>query len=99
MRLDPLALGTTARSWDEQHLDLQAAGRQVGAADPAPFTAAVSATASRFAATWGRFATALGTQCEEQADGLRTALAEALEADHVSGLSLDVLQSLTREVR
>lgn len=99
MQVDPLALGSTARAWDEQHLDLQAAGRQVGAADASSFTAAVGATAARFAATWGRFATALGDHCEEQADGLRTALAEALEADHVSGLSLDMIQSLTREVR
>jgi hypothetical protein len=99
MKVDPLALGGAARAWDEQHLDLQAAGRQVGAADSSPFTAAVSGTAARFATTWGRFAAALGDQCEEQADGVRTALDEALDADHVTGLALDLVRAATREVR
>ena len=99
MKADPLALGSTARAWDEQHLDLQAAGRQVAGADASPFTSAVSGTASRFATTWGRFATALGDRCEAQADGLRTTLDEVLEADHVSGIDLQVLRAATREVR
>ena len=99
MRVDPLAVGAVARSWDEQHLDLEAAGRQVGRADPGPFTAAVSGTAARFATTWSRLATTLGDDCETEADGLRTALEEILRADHTSGLGLDLIRAATREVR
>lgn len=99
MHVDPLAVGAVARSWDEQHLDLEAAGRQVGRADAGPFTAAVSGAAARFAATWSRFATALGDDCEAQADGLRNALEEILRADHTSGLGLDLIRGATREVR
>ena len=99
MNVDPLTVGATARGWDEQHLDLQAAGRQVATADASPFTAAVTGTASRFATTWGRLATTLGDRCEDQADGLRTALDEILDADHTSGLGLDLIRAATRELR
>ena len=99
MELDPVSVGATARAWDEQHLDLHAAGRQVGGADAGPFTPAVAATAARFAAAWARSTEALGDECETRADGLRTALEEVLAADHRSGTSLEVIRSATREVR
>lgn len=99
MEVDPLALGAAGRAWDEQHLDLQAAGRQLGSADAGPFTAAVTGTAARFATTWSRFATALGDRCEHQADGVRSSLDEVLEADHVSGIELMLIRAATGEVR
>jgi hypothetical protein len=99
MEVDPFAVGATARAWDEQRLDLQAAGRQVGAADAGPFTAGVAPAAARFAATWSRVTSALGDECEVQADGLRTSLDEILRADRQSGTTLDLIRAATREVR
>lgn len=99
MEVDPFAVGATARAWDEQHLDLEAAGRQIGGADAGPFTPAVAATAARFAATWSRFTRALGDECETRADGLRTSLEEILAADHESGITLEVIRAAAREVR
>jgi hypothetical protein len=45
----PVSMGATAGSWDEQHLDLQAAAGQLGAAPTGGFTAGVAGAAARFA--------------------------------------------------
>lgn len=77
----PLTLAATARSWDEQHLDLDAAAGQVEGAPTGGFTSGVSGAAARFAAAWARHTTELGTTAEARADGLRTSAADFSATD------------------
>jgi hypothetical protein len=81
MELDPFEISRVARAWDEQHLDLSAAGHQIGGAASGGFTAGVAAGAARFATGWGRTVEAMGQTCEARADSMRAAVRLALEAD------------------
>jgi hypothetical protein len=84
MEVMPVSVGTASQAWDEQHLDLVAASRQIDRAGTGGFTPAVAGSASRFTEAWTRFATDLGTQCEARADGLRTAIADYLLTDELT---------------
>ena len=84
MEVVPVSVVVASRAWDEQHLDLVAAARQIDRAGTDGFTAAVSGTASRFSGAWTRFADDLGTVCESRADGLRTAITEYVATDDLS---------------
>ena len=99
MEVVPVSVGVASRAWDEQHLDLAAASRQVERAGTDGFTAAVSGTASRFSGAWTRFAADLGTDCEARADGLRAAIAEYVASDDLSFHELVALGSYLAEVR
>jgi len=99
MDVVPASIGQASRAWDEQHLDMAAAGEQIGGATTGGFTDAVSGTASRFVTTWQRHATDLATQAEGEADGLRTALADYLQTDQSVGVEHMVLQGYLTEVR
>lgn len=99
MEVVPVSVGRAARAWDEQHLDLAAAGRQLAAASSAGFTAGVAGAASRFASTWRRHTEALAAQAEASADGLRRVMADYVSTDRSTGGQLLVLQSHLREHR
>ena len=79
----PFTMGMTARSWDEQHLDLQATSGQVASAPTGGFTSGVAASAARFATTWQRHVAELGVIAEARADGLRSSAADYVETDNL----------------
>lgn len=81
MDVIPVSVGCAAQAWDEQHLDLTAASRQVGAAPSGGFTGAVSGSATRFATTWERHTTAIARDAEVRADSLRRTIADYLATD------------------
>lgn len=95
----PVSLGLTARSWDEQHLDLRAAGGQVGAAPTGGFTAGVAGAAARFASTWQRHVVELAATAETRADGLRVSAADYARTDEVVAGSHLLLDTVLREER
>lgn len=99
MELDPFEIGRVARAWDEQHLELAAAGHQIGSATSRGFTPAVAACAARFATAWGRAAEAMGETCEVRADSMRTAVRLALEADGGADADLTGVLSAIAERR
>lgn len=99
MELDPVEIGRVARAWDEQHLELSAAGHQIGSAASGGFTAAVAPSAARFAIGWGRTAEAIGQTCETRADSMRTAVRVALEADGDARADLDKILGAIAERR
>jgi hypothetical protein len=81
MDVVPYSMGTTARAWDEQHLDLQAAGGQIAEAPTSGFTTGVAGAAARFASAWQRHTTELGDTAETRADGLRTSADDYRQTD------------------
>lgn len=99
MDVVPASVGVASRAWDEQHLDLAAASRQIDGAGTGGFTAAVSGTASRFIGAWTRHAAGLGTDCEARADGLRTAITDYLATDELSFDDLVALGGYLTEAR
>ena len=100
MEVVPFAMGTTARAWDEQHLDLQAAAGQIADAPTGGFTAGVAGAAARFASAWQRHAADLGDTAEARADGLRTSAADYLRTDQgVASDSFLILDVVLREAR
>jgi hypothetical protein len=99
MEVVPVSVGVASRSWDEQHLDLAAASRQIDRAGTAGFSDPVAGAASRFTGAWTRFAANLGTECEARADGLRAAIGDYLRSDDVSFHDLLALGSYLREIR
>ena len=99
MELDPARVGRVARAWDAQHLDLAAAGHQIGGASAGGFTPAVVGAASRFAITWARAAAQLGDRCESEADSMRTSVRLALDADHASAAQTDRTMREVAELR
>lgn len=99
MELVPVSVGETARGWDEQHLDLDAAAGQVGSAGTRGFTTAVAGNATRFVTDWERHVRALGTACEGRADGLRQVITDFLATDEATGLDFVLLGSATVEER
>lgn len=99
MQVVPLSVGRTARSWDEQHLDLAAAAAQLGAAPTSGFTDAVAGAAARFASTWQRHVAALADRAESRADGLRSALEDYLRTDEAVAHDQVALLTFLPEVR
>ena len=99
MELDPAHVGRVARAWDEQRLDVAAAGHQVGGASARGFSPAVSGAATRFATTWGRATADLGDRCGAEADSMRTSVRIALDADGTSAAGLGVDLDAIAELR
>ena len=99
MELDPKHVGRVARAWDEQHLEVAAAGHQVGGASGRGFSPAVSGAATRFATSWGRATADLGDRCESKADSMRTSVRLALEADGASAADLGSVLDSIAELR
>ena len=99
MQVVPLSVGRTARSWDEQHLDVAAAAGQIGAAPTGGFTDAVAGAAARFVSTWERHVSALADQAEACADGLRSALEDYLRTDQAADQDQLALLVLLHEIR
>jgi len=99
MEVVPVSVGVASRSWDEQHLDLAAASRQIDRAATGGFTSGVSGPAARFTGAWTRFATGLGVDCETRADGLRTAIREYVETDDLTFHEVLALGRYVTEVR
>lgn len=99
MEVVPVSVGVASRAWDEQHLDLAAAARQIDEAGTSGFTAAVSGTASRFSGAWTRFAGDLGASCESRADGLRAAISEYVATDDLTFHELLALGAYLTEAR
>lgn len=99
MEVVPVSVGRAAQAWDEQHLDLQAAGKQVAGAGSGGFTSAVSGTAARFLAAWERHVTALGDTSEVRADGLRVAVTDYLATDQAAFDRLVALAPFAHEER
>jgi hypothetical protein len=99
MQAVPFAMGVTARSWDEQHLDLQAGAGQVAAAPVGGFTTGVAGAAARFAGVWQRHVTELAASAETRADGLRASAADYARTD--DGVAADhlLLDTVLREDR
>lgn len=99
MEARPFAMGMTARAWDEQHLDLQAASGQVGSAPTGGFTSGVAGAAARFAATWQRHVAELGATADARADGLRSSAADYVETDNLVATDHLFLDTALREER
>ncbi|GAA5154384.1 hypothetical protein GCM10023340_37860 [Nocardioides marinquilinus] len=99
MEVVPVSVGEAARAWDEQHLDLQAASRQIGAAGTGGFTAAVSGPAARFVAAWERHTRTVGQTCDDTADGLRVSIRDFLATDDATAADLLALTPYTTEER
>lgn len=99
MDVVPVSVGRVAQAWDEQHLDVTAASRQVGAAPTAGFTGAVAGSASRFATTWERHTAALAGDAETRADSLRRVIADYLATDGAAATDLILLASYVGERR
>jgi hypothetical protein len=99
MEVMPVSVGRTSRAWDEQHVDVTAAARQLGAAVTTGFTDGVAGAAARFASTWQRHTTELAVEAEARADALRTAIADYLATDRAVGLDVLALRSYLVEQR
>ena len=99
MDLDPVEIGRVARAWDEQHLELAAAGHQIGGAAAAGFSASVAGAARRFATGWGRATAAMGEKCEERADSMRSSVRLAVGADNEAAEGLVSIQAAVAEGR
>ena len=99
MEIVPASVGVASRGWDEQHLDVAAASRQIGGMATAGFTPAVSGVAARFATSWERFTDTLGDDCEARADGLRTAIRDYIGSDDAQGMHLILLMGHLQELR
>lgn len=94
-----LTLGVTARAWDEQHLDVDAAAEQVASAPTSGFTAGVAGTAARFTAAWRRHTAELAATAETRADGLRTTAADLRGTDLQVARDTFLLDAVLREER
>jgi hypothetical protein len=99
MEVVPTTVGVASRGWDEQHLDVAAASRQIGRATTSGFTPAVAGVASWFTTNWERFTDGLGSDCEERADGLRAAIRDYVGSDEAQGTRLILLMPYLQEVR
>jgi hypothetical protein len=95
----PVSMGATAGSWDEQHLDLQAAAGRLGAAPTGGFTAGVAGAAARFAVAWQRHVSELGATAESRADGLRASAADYAGTDDVVAADHLLLDTVLQEDR
>jgi hypothetical protein len=99
MEVVPVSVGVASRGWDEQHLDVAAASRQIGGASTSGFTSSVSGAASRFTTGWQRFTDTLGNDCEARAEGLRAAIRDYVASDDARGLQLLQLMAFLQEER
>jgi hypothetical protein len=99
MEAAPFTMGMTARSWDEQHLDLQAAAGQVASAPTSGFTSGVAGVAARFATTWQRHVADLAAVAEARADGLRSTAVDYVETDNLVATNQLFLDTALREER
>jgi hypothetical protein len=99
MEIVPLSVGDASRAWDERHIDLESAAKQVEKAATSGFTPAVSGAAARFTGEWKRHVDAIATQAEGHADGLRGVISAYLQAEGVTDQNFYVLQSYLVEVR
>ena len=99
MEVVPISVGAASRAWDEQHLELDAAGHQVSGADTGGFTPAVGGAATRFTSAWSRFVGAAADECEDRADGLRTAIRDYVTSDGQVGSDLLLLRTYLQERR
>ena len=99
MEIVPMSVGDASRAWDERHIDLESAARQVGSANTGGFTSAVSGTAARFAGEWKRHVDAIATQAEGHADGLRSVISAYLRAEGATDQNFYYLSTFLREVR
>ena len=93
------SVGRASRAWDQQHLDLTAAARQIGEAPTAGFTDGVAGAAARFTTTWSRHTDRLAADAEVRADGLRTTIRDFLATDAAVGLDAIVLLGYVTEQR
>ena len=82
-----------ADAWDEQHLELAAAARQLASAPTGGFTPAVAGSAEAFADAWQQHAAGLSRQAERLAEALRAAVADYLVTDDAAGDRQLLLQS------
>lgn len=98
MQLVPVSVGKVAGSWDEQHLDVYAAARQIGQAAQG-FSPAVATAARRFVAAWEQHADLAATRCEGQADGLRVTMADWIATDGHASWDAVQLMGYLEEVR
>ena len=99
MDVVPLSVGRASRSWDQQHVEVGAASRQVGAAPTGGFTGAVSGAAARFATAWERHTTALADAAETKADTLRAVIADYVATDRAAAADLFLLAGYVGERR
>lgn len=99
MHVVPVSVGTASRRWDEQHLDLTAAARQIGAAATSGFTGPVSGAAARFTRSWERSTTGLAQACEDRGDSLRAAVRDYVGSDDAQGLQFLQLLAYLEERR
>lgn len=95
----PLSVGRASRDWDERHIDIESAQRQVKNAKTDGFTSAVSGTAARFTSEWDRHLGAVANLAEGHADGLRTVILNYLRAEDNVDASYTQLAAYLREVR
>jgi hypothetical protein len=99
MEIVPVSIGDASRAWDERHIDLESAAKQVGSANTGGFTSAVSGTAARFTGEWKRHVDAIATQAEGHADGLRGVISTYLQAEGMTDQNFYLLQSYLVETR
>ena len=99
MDLDPVEIGRVARAWDEQHLELAAAGHQIGGAAATGFSVPVAGVARRFATDWGRATAAMGETCEARADSMRLSVRLAVGADNEAADGLSSILAAVAERR
>jgi hypothetical protein len=99
MEIVPLSVGNASRAWDERHIDLESAAKQVASADTGGFTSAVSGTAARFTGDWTRHIDAIATRAEGRADDLRGVISTYLQAEGSTDWNFLLLSSFLREVR
>jgi hypothetical protein len=99
MEIVPISVGNASRAWDERHIDLESAAKQVGNAGTGGFTSAVSGTAARFTGEWKRHIDVVASQAEGHADGLRGVISTYLQAEGATDQNFFLLSSFLRELR
>ncbi|MFW6776171.1 hypothetical protein ACOACO_17955 [Nocardioides sp. CPCC 205120] len=86
-----LEVASRSRDWDQQAVDLRAAGGQVDGVGgaTAAFTPAVRGAVSTFCTAWTRHVEELAAGAEERADGMRDAIRDYLESDEATTFLFD----------
>lgn len=99
MVMSPDAVGRVARGWDEQHVDLRAAGGQIAHAPTSGFTPLVGACTADFLRAWSEHTALAAELSEQQADSLRAVIGAWIRADEHVGANAFVLQAALEELR